>query len=142
MINKLKMNDFREEIAMNILNEIDDKMINYYFANSHIFENNFETKVSNLLFARNNPQFFQEGVLDKASFISKMDNNIQAIHDEMFFEISREMTKKRSEIFWDTLSQRNPIFTIQNPFFVCKALDTTEKDLTFHNWLGINLTHR
>jgi len=133
------MSDFREEFGHNILNEIDDKMINYYFANSHLFERDYEIQISHLNFVRLNPHLFPEAGIDKSLLNNKIDIEIESIHSEMYFEMGKLMNKKRSEIFWNTISEKNPVFTIYNPYFLSKALTINIEDTCFQSWLGTKI---
>ncbi len=133
------MSDFREEIGNSILNEIDDKLINYYFANSHLFERDYEIKISHLNFVKLNPHLFPEVGTDKALVNKKIDFEIQSLQNEMYFEMGKNMTKKRSEIFWNTIPEKNPAFTIYNPYFLSSALRVNIEDTYFQSWLATNL---
>lgn len=133
------MTDFRQEMGNNILNEIDDKLINYYFANSHLFERDYEIKISHLGFVKSNPHLFPEVGTDKALVNKKIDLEIQFLQNEMYFEMGKYMNKKRSEIFWNTVSEKNPVFTIYNPYFLGSALRINIEDTCFQSWLATNL---
>ncbi len=132
------MTDFRIEISNNILNEVDDKMINYYFANSHIFEKPYENVMKDLHIAKVNCQTFQGSSSEKKKRIEDIDKLIDNARYELFYEISKFMSVKRQTFFWETVIQKNPIFTIHNPFFIAKALENNFSDVMIQSVMFAN----
>jgi hypothetical protein len=116
--------DFLEETASNISNEIDDLMINIYFSGNLEIEKLYNDKMASLEYIIDNPDIFGKNSKDQHRLISNMKESLESLEQEKYSKIVEYMNSLWRFSLIKVSSQKNPAFTIFNPFFANKILDT------------------
>jgi hypothetical protein len=106
--------NFRNEISLNILEEIDDITINSYFGNIDFFESDYINAIN----------IVEREKLKSPDVVKYLfDNVIKKATKNFYVHIFQEMSKLRYFNFCHILSIKNPILTFDNSFFSEKTLE-------------------
>jgi hypothetical protein len=115
--------DFLEETASKTVNEIDDLMINLYFSGTTEVEKIYNEKMASLEYIIDNPDIFGKNSTDQKRLISNMRESLDNLERERYSKIADHMNNLWKFSLLNITTQKNPAFTVFNPFFVKKILD-------------------
>ena len=115
--------DFLEETASKIVNEIDDLMVNLYFSGTLEVEKIYNEKMASLEYIIDNPDIFGKNSKDQKRLLSNMKESLEKLERERYSKITDHMNNLWKFSLLNITTQKNPAFTVFNPFFAKKIID-------------------